>query len=110
MAYETGHGNGEWNFNVGNRKALPGEKGFWLKTSEPADASWFRAYDDLDAGVHDYLTMLMSNRYQSAWLLLQSAPLSSAWVRQLVSSGYAGNASPDIYERGYRAVLAKVPS
>jgi hypothetical protein len=101
-AYETAWGRGEWNFNVGNRIALPGEKGANI------GPQWNKAYDSLAEGVADYLALVKSSRYATAWAMLQTAPRSTMWIRNLVLSGYA-TAPADVYEHGYAAVLAQIP-
>jgi len=99
-AFETAYGRGEWNFNVGNRIALAGDPAVDL-----GKAGYFKAYDTLDAGVAEYLTLVQSSRYAQAWTMLHAAPRSSAWIRQLVLSGYADKTHVDAYEAGYLRML-----
>lgn len=100
-AFETGWGSGEWNYNVGNRIALSGEK------AVDVGVQWNKAYDTLAPAVDDYLALLQLPRYALAWSMLQSAPRSTAWVRQLVKSGYA-TLDADEYERRYAKALERL--
>lgn len=99
--FETGWGAGEWNWNVGNRIALAGEKGADI------GAQWNKAYDSLGAGVSDYLALLHMPRYAMAWTVLQGAPRSTAWVKSLVKSGYA-TLDADEYEKRYAKALERL--
>ena len=104
-AFETGWGIGEFNFNVGNRMARAGETGHHL--DDGGGPGWYKSYATLDDGVADYLALLASARYATAWALLQANPTDSAWIHKLVESGYA-TLAPDEYERRYVSVRARV--
>ena len=81
-AFETAWGQGEWNFNVGNRIALAGESAYELDVDALGRprVGWWRSYPNLDAGVADYLSLMQSAHYVPCWELLQAAPTSSAWI------------------------------
>lgn len=78
-ALETGFGHGCHHWNLGNKKHVQGDgrnytmfrcneivagKVVWY--DPPAPATWFCAYDTLDAGAGDYL-MGLRGRFRSAW-------------------------------------------
>jgi hypothetical protein len=98
--FESGDGRGEWNYNVGNRMALPGEEGFHL--DDGGGPGWYRSYANLDAGVADYLALIQGAHYTPAWTLLQATPTDDAWIRALLSAKppYA-QLDPDTYVLRY---------
>jgi hypothetical protein len=102
-SFETGGGNGEWNFNVANRKANAGEKAVDLGA-----AGIFKAYDTLDDGVREYLALLRSSRYVECWNVLQSNPRTNLWIRCLGLKGYYEEPI-DQYLLGYSRVLLSLP-
>ena len=100
-AFETGFGKGEWNWNVGNRIALPGERGVDI------GVQWNKAYPSLAEGIADYIALLQMPRYAIAWHSLQNAPRSTVWTRQLAAAGYA-TTEPTEYERRYAGFLTQM--
>jgi hypothetical protein len=94
---ETGHRNAMWNYNVGNITTNGnGLYNFFddLTTEEQiSPGSWnkmnlkYRAYDNLEDGVKDYLKLLSSNHYSQAWQhILHPDPV--AFSKSLKSGGY----------------------
>lgn len=87
-AHETARGRSEFNFNLGGWRARPKERYFVARDAQTG-AELFRwtAYADMPNAVHDQLRRLNA-KYPSAWNLLVTQPLTSAWVEELGRRGY----------------------
>jgi hypothetical protein len=98
---ETDTGKAEWNFNVGNRIANPGDLAYELDVSGEGKV-FFKAYTSLDSAVVEYLALLQGGHYAACWTMLEASPTSDAWVRCLGLKGYY-TANVDRYAAGYLA-------
>jgi len=106
MAWETGWGAGEWNFNVGNLVASPGAPAFQMNAPGSSATRW-QSFRSLDEGVRSFVATVKS--YADAWANLLSAPQTDAWVRALAAGPrkyYEDN--PAHYAGGVMGCLANV--
>jgi flagellum-specific peptidoglycan hydrolase FlgJ len=76
-ALETGWGHSCWNFNLGNKKRIPGRDYYYMRCNEvigghvvwfdpPSPACAFAAFPDLETGCVDYLSGLRGT-FRAAW-------------------------------------------
>jgi hypothetical protein len=76
-ALETGFGHSCWNWNIGNKKRIPGRDFYYVRCNEiiggkevwydpPAPACAFASYPDLASGVLDYFVGLRG-QFRAAW-------------------------------------------
>jgi hypothetical protein len=112
---ETGAGPWCWNFNIGNEKHVAGDgfdyvmlvnvkeivSGVAKYFQPPHPATWFRAFDSLDASMVDHLKFLHGKRYAAAW---EGVELENCGIfaRLLKAGGYF-TADANDYAAGMRA-------
>lgn len=103
---ESANGKAEWNYNLGNIIATPGPHLAYSLDSHDGNY-WYRGYSSLEEAVSAWLGLLRSAHYAECWALLQTHPLSDAWVRCLGRKGYY-TANADRYVAGWKARLAQL--
>lgn len=102
-ALETGLGSSCWNFNIGNIKAVDAPdqtitycmlENVWeivngkkVMFQPPNPATWFRAFDTLDAGVAFQLAFLRNKRYHVAWSAVEQGN-PALFAHLLKEAGY----------------------
>lgn len=89
---ETGSGAAEYNFNVGNIRAVGAQEWFPLGDYNPKTGGkgryQFASYDTLADGVDAYFRLLESDYYKDCMGKLTAAPTSADWFRCLGQKGY----------------------
>jgi hypothetical protein len=85
---ETASGAHEYNGNVGNITALPGQQYFSARDEGARKEVAFVAYDDLDQGVADYFAVISLPRYRDALVPLLMTPHLPDWFSELGWAGY----------------------
>lgn len=98
-AHETGRGAFCWNFNIGNVKYTPGHdymmlRGTWeiingkrVVFEPPHRATWFNAYDSLDAAMAEHLKLLKEKQYRTAWPAIERGE-PTEFAARLKMKGY----------------------
>lgn len=93
FALETGRGKSCWNYNLGNRKARPGERYVVLRTFEfvggkrvNCDAN-FAAFESLDEGMADWIELYSRQHYAAARAQLEAGD-AAAFAKALHDAGY----------------------
>ncbi|MBL8605188.1 MAG: glucosaminidase domain-containing protein [Myxococcales bacterium] len=81
---ETGWGRSEWNYDLGNIRAL----GWWGLFHILTDGYDYRAYRSLDEGVRAQLSLLRAQRYAAAWQRLVAGGSADAWYSDLMHAGW----------------------
>ena len=116
-ALETGRGKHCHNWNLGNVKWSPGYTRTMFRCSEvgtdgkeryfdpPHPCTWFRAFEDLDHGVADYLHVLHDGHFAPAWASVEAGDVH-AFAVELKALGYY-TASEALYERGVASLFAE---
>lgn len=117
VARETGWGNAEYNFNVGNLRpsaygrVAPPAPG-WHGDYNVRTHGQYRAYDTLVNGTYDFLRLLTTSRYNPAYQHLVSTGDVAGFYEQLIRAGYYPADEAEIqtarreYESMYRSVQA----
>jgi hypothetical protein len=85
---ETASGKHEYNGNVGNITALPGQQYFLARDEGAGKEVAFVAYDDLDQAVADYFAVISLPRYHDALIPLLMTPELPDWFSELGWAGY----------------------
>lgn len=83
-ARETGWGRNEWNYNVGNIKAM-NWSGDYHRLN---DGSFYRSFPTLAEGIANALALHQSSRYRAAWDYLRSSGDAVGWYDRIMRAGY----------------------
>jgi hypothetical protein len=85
---ETASGQHEYNGNVGNITALPGQQYFSARDEGAGKEVAFVAYDTFDQAVADYFGVISLPRYRDALIPLLMTPELPDWFSELGWAGY----------------------
>ncbi|MFI4978307.1 MAG: hypothetical protein ACHQC8_06525 [Solirubrobacterales bacterium] len=89
---ETGSGAAEYNFNVGNIRAVGSQTWFALGDYNPKTGGkgsyQFASYDSLQDGSDAYFHLLENSHYKAALDALVASPSDADWFRKLGQAGY----------------------